>query len=188
MKHNLLLLAILVVCSCSNFEETDPLQTIDFNTPSLASQNDIIARNFSSALFAAMELKEVRNLIHEKISLQFDGDNDVLVAQLINERLEGLNITFGELILSRTRNSGSKPIEPKMSSSQTSMSLLDSISVYYPLLQISIPDLPNISVHNWSGDEILPIAIVNEEIEGNQVPVILPTGELTNYSVSNPPE
>jgi hypothetical protein len=199
MKSKILTLSCIIlyvfcISSCVD-EEILPIASPSVQSVYLKSTDDLLKARFTQGLHHALKYKEVRIKIKSAIIERFDGDYNILFAQLKDERItvnrNGLNeeLVFGKLI--------SEGIDtPKESSDflgkpgeiQTK-SFLDSIAERLPLLQIAIPELPTASAEEWSAENSsLPIAIVPENIVDDKVPVIGVDGTLGSLSATTPPE
>jgi hypothetical protein len=99
--------------------------------------------------------KEFKSFIKKEALKQFDGDYDMLIASALdkpmNGNLKSTSRTLKEYLLGKIEASNLKSSEVKTSN------FLDSILLYCPLMQISVPELKENSTENWDieNDNIL---------------------------------
>ncbi|MCE7994675.1 MAG: hypothetical protein HEP71_22060 [Roseivirga sp.] len=190
LSFALLAMALFVRCSQEDFSPELPDQ---ISSPQLTSSQDRIAARLGTGLSFAMRYPAVRQSLKESILERFDGDYNVLLAQIrnkevvINRNGSTSKVTFGELIMEgidavKTDNN------TNLGSTAGTMSFLDSASRFHPLLQIALPQLESLSAEDWRADlDELPLAIVPEKITEDKVPVMYPNGQtLTLSSLEEP--
>lgn len=188
------ILYAMCLFSCVD-EEVLPSTAPTIQSEYLKIPDDILKARFTKGLHYALSYKEARVKIKSAIMEQFDGDYNILFAQLKDERIminrKGRNeeLVFGKLIMEGIDASKeSSDFLGKPGEIQTK-SFLDSIADRLPLLQIAIPELPTANAEEWSAEEFsLPIAIVPETIVDDKVPVIGVDGSLSSLSATTPPE
>uniref|UniRef100_UPI0040481509 hypothetical protein n=1 Tax=Roseivirga sp. TaxID=1964215 RepID=UPI0040481509 len=188
------ILYAMCLFSCVD-EEVLPSTAPTIQSEYLKIPDDILKARFTKGLHYALSYKEARVKIKSAIMEQFDGDYNILFAQLKDERIminrKGRNeeLVFGELIMEGIdAPKESSDFLGKPGEIQTK-SFLDSIADRLPLLQIAIPELPTANAEEWSAEEFsLPIAIVPETIVDDKVPVIGVDGTLGSLSATTPPE
>jgi hypothetical protein len=149
MKHfyysSLLMLAgAFWLSSCDNQQEAIP-EPIAENVihPKLDDPLYMFAQNVASAL----EQKEVRSFIKDNALKRFDGDYDILYAKVKDEVIQSgpgkRSSTFEEAIFGENN-----------SNSRVTNELLNE-----PLLQISMPELPETSAEEWDVENYKPIVV-----------------------------
>lgn len=143
----LLMLAgtVLYLPSCEQREDALPepkvekVVNLDLDDPTY-----VFAQNLASA----MQHQEVRTFIKDNALMRFDGDYDILYAKVKNETIQpGINMrssTFEELIFGKNSTN-----------TRIANELLND-----PLLQISMPELPEASAEDWDIENYTPTIII----------------------------
>lgn len=178
-KVCLAILAIVLLARCSQ-EDLSPDLPDQISSPHLTSSRDQVAARFSTGLSYALRYPEVRASLKASILERFDGDYNVLFAQIQNKEVtvsrngKEATVTFGELILE-----GLDVVKPGAIGARVgAKGFFDKVADVYPLLQIALPQLENLSAEDWdTNNEQLPIAVVPETIIDNKLPALFANGE-----------
>ena len=182
-----LFLCVSLFSRCSLEEDLDPI-SINTNSISQVTVQDQIAVRVAEGLHNIMKYPEVRAKIKNAISNQFDGDYNVLLAEIVNESItvnQNNDETIGSLLLTGI-NGKNALIESSVNSTQKN--LLDSIAEYYPLMQLAIPQLEELNVNDWDVEnEPLPLAIVTAARKSGKIPTIDVDGKVSSVSTAEAP-
>ncbi len=195
LKSNLVITTILIIItaafiSCekesSEFEE----QVLPKNI-NLDKENDLI-HDFANIIAKSMSDEKSRSFIKKEAIKQFDGDFDILFAEVKDKRMSKSNLksvnklTYGEYLKSfHTSNN-------MLKSSTSYESFLDSLINKYPLIQISIPEIRDGSTEDWDDLNYVPlVAVIPDNFDENRTEVIPAydiDGNITYLDVNSCPE
>lgn len=135
-------------------------------TPALNRIQDNLSARFAYALSGSVNQLGLRQFLREKALLKIDNDYDILVADIVKEKIiiNNEEILFTELL------SG---LRPNTRSEGLTKEFFDSIAFFHPLLQIAIPRLHLDSAESWDVDNHIPsVAILDSEYDDqNATPV-----------------
>jgi hypothetical protein len=186
MKSIKLLLAILVLSfSCQHQKESG----VESLVQSKNEKKDKIAHQFAKILASSMSDSRIREFIKEETSSQFDGDYNFLFElskdkeiQLDEGRTE--SITFANLLCSGNGNLRVDDQEYAL--------LLNQLETEYPTMQISVPQLEDISVEDWNTSGFVPmVAVLNSDFDEHTTKFVTAYNELGEQfllSVDQEPE
>ncbi len=188
-----LLLCSILITGC--FDEPPTPQLIeDVKSDLLVTQNDQLAARIAPRLLNAFQYPEVRQKAKELILSEFDGDYDLLfsyfAAQVVEIEKNGVRsqVSVRSLLEVKPNKSQDDILRGGSFTSSTTMDLIDSVRHFYPLLQLSLPELEHITPEDWNAEnEELPLAIIPNKIVNDQVPVIYPNGAQSTMSASEYP-
>jgi len=141
-----IVIASLFFVSC----EKEDVKSIE-NSSNISLSNkekyDEYGQKLFSVVLKSLEDKEFKSFIKEEALKQFDGDYDILIASSldkpVNGNLKSTSRTLKEYLLGKIEASNLK------SSEEGTSNFLDSILLYCPLMQISVPELGENSTENW---------------------------------------
>lgn len=194
MKNISLVLRIFLftaILGCDVKNDTTP-DLMDTNTIDQSNINDKLAVRTAKGLYQLMKHPEARALIQKEVSRQFDGDYNVLMADIVRQPLtmnmgNGMKTeTFGSFLQNAIGNDKSPS---RMSIQNTSQNLIDSIAQYYPLMQLAIPQLEDQNIADWDFENSpLPIAIVTADRSSGKVPSITVDGTINSVSITEEPD
>ncbi len=161
-----LLSAAIMLSGCSEDSLTnlpDSENNMAINPLEYSPTLDKIQDNLSDRLayFLSNSIKEagLRKFLKEKALLKIDNDYDILVANIVNEEIIIGNraILFRNLLTSPQSNTRTTNLTEQF---------FDSLALYYPLLQIAIPELKLDSAESWDTDNHIPqVAILDSEYD-----------------------
>jgi hypothetical protein len=160
---------ILFIASCQeNKDDVNPINEIKEETNLIVNVvKDHLAAKVAQNLAKNLSSIEVRNFVKEKALDRFDGDYNFLIGVTKNHQIRvsengrTSSLSFGDIIAGTNSNSASRT---------TSSLLLDSLSTYYPLLQVAIPNLTNSNVENWQTESETPlVAFVPSDYETSHI-------------------
>lgn len=187
---NALCLTILLGCETERDTQPERINTSEINQ---FSMNDKLAVRTAEGVHLLMKHAEVRELIKNEVNRQFDGDYNVLLADLMRKPLtmnagNGMHTgTFGTFLQDVLGDSNSDV--SRMGINNYQKSLVDSLTQYYPLLQIAIPQLEDQDINDWDFENNpLPIAIVTQDKSQGSIPSILVNGTIGTISITQDPE
>jgi hypothetical protein len=194
MKYKTLILSTFLftaILGCDVKNDTTP-DLMDTNTIDQSNINDKLAVRTAKGLYQLMKHPEARALIQKEVSRQFDGDYNVLMADIVRQPLtmnmgNGMKTeTFGSFLQNAIGNDKSPS---RMSIQNTSQNLIDSIAQYYPLMQLAIPQLEEQNIADWDFENSpLPIAIVTADRSSGKVPSITVDGTINSVSITEEPD
>ena len=195
MKLRLLLLNALcltIFLGCETERDTQP-ERINISEINQFSLNDKLAVRTAQGVHLLMKHAEVRELVKNEVNRQFDGDYNVLLSDLIRKPLtmntgNGMQTeTFGSFLQGMLGEEVSDVSRTNIQNSQKT--LVDSITQYYPLLQIAIPQLEDQNINDWDFEnDPLPIAILMEDRSSGTLPTIEVDGKIGKVSMSEAPD
>ena len=192
-KICLSLLAVVLLARCSQ-EDLSPDLPDQISSPHLTSSRDQVAASFSTGLSYALRYPEVRASLKASILERFDGDYNVLFAQIQNKEVtvnrngKEATVTFEELILEGLDIAKPDAIG-NLGTGAGAMSFFDKVAEVYPLLQVALPQLEDLSAEDWdTSNDQLPIAVVPESIVDNKLPALYANGETHLLSTLEEPE
>jgi hypothetical protein len=187
---NALCLTILLGCETERDTQPERINTSEINQ---FSMNDKLAVRTAEGIHLLMKHAEVRELVKNEVNRQFDGDYNILLADLIRKPLtmntgNGMQTeTFGSFLQGVLGEEVSDVSRTNIQNSQKT--LIDSITQYYPLLQIAIPELEDQDINDWDFEnDPLPIAIVTQDKSQGSVPSISVNGTIGNISITQDPD
>lgn len=142
--------------------------------------------SFAKVLSKSLEKKEIRSFIKDESKRAFDGDYNFLF-ELEKEKpvnssdAKGSLNSFADVLFQANAESNR--------SSNEIQSFLDSLSKEYPLLQISVPSLENLSVNDWDVENFQPlIAVVPTDYNSLQtIPAFDNDGNQINLATQEEP-
>ncbi|UII23047.1 hypothetical protein [Fulvivirga ligni] len=115
-------------------------------TDGKAQMADVLARSLAKSL----RDERVRALVKREVLEKRDGDYNVLFARIKDVIVPNSNTPFYEVL---GRNSGMNKDQWKQ--------YLDEVESNFPLLQIAVPELPEIKPEEWNIGEHIPAVAIN---------------------------
>jgi len=186
-----ILIVILIASGCQENEQINPDDPINTNLNSishaeLTTIQDQLSKRFAKILSNRISSLELREFIKKEACKKFDGDYDILLSKVINKPLsEGRSSnTFRSLISSTsiTNNREESDIN----------NLIDSLNLFHPLLQISVPELQNSKAELWNTIDHKPlVAILDSRFDDQKSEFIVAyddDGNEYKLSVAEEPE
>ena len=184
------IMAIIVfIASCQETtDDVNPDNEIKEETNLIVNGvKDQLAAKVAQNLAKSLSNIEVRNFVKEKTLDRFDGDYNFLIGIAKNNQIRvsrngrTSTLSFGDIISGAIPNSSSRI---------TSNPLLDSLSTYYPLLQVAIPKLTFSNAENWDIESEKPlVAFVPSDYEtSNIIPAYDLEGNLYELDVNQEPD
>jgi len=192
-NYPLLLLSFILLTGCFD-EPPAPISFESVKSDLLVTQNDQLAARIAPRLLNAFQYPEVRQKAKELILNEFDGDYDLLfsyfAAQVIEIEKNGVRdqVSIKSLLETEPKKNQDDILPGGTFSSSSTMDLIDSVRQFYPLLQLSLPELEHVSPEDWNAEyDALPLAIIPDKIINDEVPVIHPNGSQSTLSASEYP-
>lgn len=181
-------MAIFLAMSCQN-ESIDPI-TLNANEPHFKDGFEEASSRVAETLNLMLSDKNFRKVLKEETLKQFDGDYNVLFTQFITKKFQSDKhgyISVGEYF--RTFQNRDENSHLLSGITNNPKDLLDSIAIYHPLLQIAIPEIPNLDASLWDTEQtLLPIAISLIDEKEEEIPLLTLEGTWTSITRLEYPE
>lgn len=136
------MIAALTFSSCQQ-DTSDPApqgEDLSMNTDWAAK--NLIAKTVAKNIADNINSESLRQFIKEQSLIRFDGDDNFLISKHLDHQISSNN--------ARTQlKSFSQIISGSIESSRTTMSLIDSLILLYPLLQVSVVVPEGDLLENW---------------------------------------
>lgn len=146
ISFSLFIIASLFFISCKK-EKFEEINNTAINSLNDKTKYDEYSKKLFNLLLSSLDDKEFKSFIKAEALKQFDGDYDILLASSLdkpmNNSLKSSSLTFKEYLQNRIESFKLK------SSVNLTSTFIDSILLYCPLMQISVPELSYNSPENW---------------------------------------
>ncbi|MEP4535524.1 MAG: hypothetical protein ABJ004_20685 [Cyclobacteriaceae bacterium] len=165
MKKNYLFTTLVVFGLCFSCDQQKEEPTIAQDQKEVISRKDVsqmdrLSNTFAKTLATSMGNVDLRNVIKSEVVKQFDGDYNVLLAQIIDQPVETNEAGDGRVSeLSTFR----ELLVQTQSDARTTFDLnatLDSLLEIYPTLQISVPGLEVGTADTWDTQSQIPQVVI----------------------------
>jgi hypothetical protein len=148
------MIVALTFYSCQQ-DRVDPIPEIGeqvYTNADWTTKNSI-AKSVAQNLVGNINSESIRQFIKEQSLRRFDGDDNFLIANHLHHQISVSN--------ARTEvKSFADIISRSSASARTTTSLIDSLTEYYPLLQVAVIVPEEDSLENWNTTESLLVAYV----------------------------
>jgi hypothetical protein len=151
-----------------------------------------LVHDFANILVRSMSDEKGRSFIKEEALKEFDGDFDILFAEVKDKDLSKTSLkstnfkTFGSFLKSFS------PSDSKLKSDADFSTFLNSLLEKYPLLQISMPEISEASTNNWNELNYAPlVAVLPDNFDDKTTKVITAydmDGNVSYLDVNNYPQ
>ncbi|MDN5201171.1 hypothetical protein QQ008_07355 [Fulvivirgaceae bacterium BMA10] len=184
------LCALFCACNQLNPLEEQPPEFTEEQIAFDATELNKLGKQFTQVLSATISDNNVKKFLKTEAVKQFDGDYDILFARVKDDpvQVEHANgrtetLSFTELL--RSASSNSRTDEAAFED------LIEAIAVKYPLLQISLPELPAASAESWDTQNYDPLVVFvpadYEESEADKLEAFNTAGETIWLDPKVPP-
>lgn len=186
----MVMIGITVFMGC----EREKIEVVELSLEEKIALNteDALVHDFANLLARSMSDGNGRSFIKEEALKEFDGDFDILFAEVKDKDLSQTPLknsnhkTFGSFLKSFSAS------DSKLKSDEDFSAFLNSLLKEHPLLQISMPEISEASTKNWNDLNYIPlVAVIPDNFDESTTKVIAAYdmyGNVSYLDVNNYPE
>lgn len=152
------LITFLLFQSCSQDDSAVPIKSSD----DVTFTKDELTKNLAQRLAILVKNESVKQFLKKEVLKTFDGDYNVLAIEVLQKTFD---------VNGQTRSFGEHLLNVQSESELSFENLIKMIEKDYPLLQIKIPSIDNITPEEWDTQELTPlVAYVPSKITNDDIP------------------